>query len=242
MHFLLWLRYALMRIATSVALRCLKPLNEPWQTSGNISVVVAHPRYGKCFLVSPSAKRLVWPWDLLLIAQDGRTLTGRRKKITEFDSLHLPLLTERQDSGCVVHFHSKFASALSSVREPLLPSHYLIVILGVKSICMEIPCLAYARAGSAELRDIVQQGCRSYPVHAFLLANHGAVVVGNSLWNAVSRAFLLESLSERQVLARLNGEPVCLTPAEIDEMAEYAKGYGKESTYHSEFEKLSGVP
>ena len=92
---------------------------------------------------------------------------------------------------------------------------------------MEIPCLAYARAGSTELKEIVQKGCCTYPVHAFLLSNHGAVVVGNSLWNAVSRAFLLESLCERQVLARLNGEPVCLTPAEIDEMAEYAKGYGK---------------
>jgi ribulose-5-phosphate 4-epimerase/fuculose-1-phosphate aldolase len=228
MHVLIWLRYALMRIATSVALLCLKHLNEPWQTSGNISVVVMHPRYGKSFLVSPSAKWLVWPWDLLLLAPDGQTLSGRRKKTTEFDAIHLPLLTERQEIGCVVHFHSKFASALSSVRAPLLPSHYLIVILGVTSTCMEIPCLAYARAGSPALKDIVQQGCWTYPVHAFLLANHGAVVVGNSLWNAVSRAFLLESLCERQVLARLNGEPVCLTPAELDDMAEYAKGYGKE--------------
>ena len=227
MHLRMWLRYALMRIATSVALLFLKHLNEPWQTSGNISVVVLHPRYGKCFLVSPSAKWLVLPWNLLLIAQDGKTLKGRRKKTTEFDSIHLPLLTERQDIGCVVHFHSKFASALSCVREPLLPSHYLLVILGVTSTCMEIPCLAYARAGSTDLKEIVQKGCRAYPVHAFLLSNHGAVVVGNSLWNSVSRAFLLESLCERQALARLNGVPECLTPAEIDEMVEHAKGYGK---------------
>ena len=87
-----------------------------------------------------------------------------------------------------------------------------------------IRCTPYAPFGTQALSELVVEhlGHR----HGVLLGNHGMVVTGDTLDQAMWRAGELEGLAKLAVLASPRGEPVLLQPDDIAGTIERFAGYG----------------
>jgi ribulose-5-phosphate 4-epimerase/fuculose-1-phosphate aldolase len=109
----------------------------------------------------------------------------------------------------VLHAHSPFAVSLACLRRDIPPFHYMIARFGGDTI----RCADYAIFGSPELSTAAmhamagRKGC--------LLANHGLLVAGRDLDEALALAVELEELCEQYWRACQLGEPVLLTAAEM---------------------------
>ena len=82
-------------------------------TAGNISArVEGEP----LFVIPPSARPYLTmkPEDLAVGDMDGNVVSGPYKPSIEF-SMHLGIYKERPEVNCIVHTHSKFATAVSAM-------------------------------------------------------------------------------------------------------------------------------
>lgn len=167
-------------------------------SAGNISV-----RTQSGFLMTPTNSSLgrLAPEELSeLDAQWVHTGGPRPSKEVV---MHQAMYQARPQSEAVVHLHSTYVTAISCLDggqaiPPLTP--YFIMRLG-----RDVPTVPYYKPGSpAVLADILAAGKRG---PAVILANHGSIVAGSSLEDAVNAAeelevsaqlaFLLEGRSTR---------------------------------------------
>ena len=183
-------------------------------TSGNLSV-----RSGDLVAITPSAVApdRLRPEDICLVHLDGTPAAGGGRPSTELP-MHLAVY-RRTGAGAVVHTHSPYATAVSTVATELPPVHYLLVFLGGA-----VRVAPYATPSSDALgeRLVAALDGRS----AALLQNHGAVAVGDSLEQAYAHAVVLEWVAALWARARLIGEPRILTDDELAAAAESLQGYG----------------
>jgi L-fuculose-phosphate aldolase len=185
-------------------------------TAGNVSV-----RCGDGFLITPTGMPcdVLTADDIPLLARDG-TSEGRRQPSSEW-RFHRDLYAARPEAGAVLHAHSPFAVALACLRRDIPPFHYMIARFGGDTI----RCADYAIFGSQELSTAAmaalegRRGC--------LLANHGQLVAGRDLAEALALAIELEELSEQYWRACQLGRPVLLDAAEMAAVMEKFTGYGQ---------------
>lgn len=197
--------------------RALQPAGLNRGTAGNVSL-----RSGDGYYITPTGM----PYDTLvaedipLMAFDG-SHRGRRKPSSEW-RFHHDLYTSRPEFGAVLHAHSPFAVSLACLRRAIPPFHYMIARFGGDSI----RCADYALFGSQELSANAlaamedRKGC--------LLANHGLLVAGRDLDEALALAVELEELCEQYWRACQLGEPVLLSAAEMAAVLEKFAGYGQQ--------------
>ena len=183
-------------------------------TSGNLSV-----RVGDRVLVTPSGVdyEKLHPGSICAVDLDGNQVGGDGKPSTELP-MHLALYRGTA-AGAVVHTHSPWATAVSTVADELPAIHYLLVFLGGP-----VRVVPYATPGSEALGAPLPAalGDRS----AALLQNHGAVTIGPSLESAYRRAQILEWTAALWARATLLGRPRVLTPEELAAAAEALQDYG----------------
>ena len=184
---------------------------------GNISVRLSSTRV----LVTPSGliKSLVNPGDMVEVDLAGRKRRGRHNPTSELD-LHLRILRRRKDVGAVVHAHppvaTGFAVAGESFNTLVLPE--LIFLIG------EVPLVPYGTPGTPELGDRVEAVIDGH--EAVLLANHGAVTVGETLDRAWIRMESLEHAAQILWYARQLGRVTELdgaAVAKLESLRERAK-------------------
>ena len=185
-------------------------------TSGNVSV-----RSGDGFYITPSGL----PYaklsadDMPLMALDG-THQGNRQPSSEW-RFHRDLYASRPEVGAVLHAHSPFAVSLACLRYAIPPFHYMIARFGGDSI----RCADYAIFGSESLSTAAMEaldqrkGC--------LLANHGLIVAGRDLDEALSLAIELEELCEQYWRTCQLGQPVLLSADEMHAVLEKFASYGQ---------------
>lgn len=186
-------------------------------TAGNVSV-----RHGDGFHITPTGM----PYDTLvaddipLMALDG-TCQGRRKPSSEW-RFHRDLYAARPETGAVLHAHSPFAVSLACLRRDIPPFHYMIARFGGDTI----RCAGYAIFGSPELSAAAmhamegRKGC--------LLANHGLLVAGRDLGEALALAIELEELCEQYWRACAIGQPILLSASEITAAIKKFSDYGQQ--------------
>ncbi len=125
--------------------------------------------------------------------------------------LHRAFLTARPDAGAVVHLHSTHATAIScldGVIPPLTP--YFVMRAG-----RDIPLIPYYRPGDAAMEPAIHAA--ALRAKAVLLANHGPVICGPTLADAVNAAEELEEAARLALL--LHGRnPRLLTPGQVDDL------------------------
>jgi len=212
--------------------RALEKLNVNQGTSGNLSV-----RCGDDMLITPSAV----PYDLLsprMIAKmplrgEYGAWTGPFPPSSEW-RIHLDILRARADVGAVIHSHALHATALSLLHKPIPAVHYMIAAFGGPTI----RCTGYAPFGTKELSDLVVAGLRDR--HGVLLGQHGMVVTGGDLGQAMWRAVELETLAKMYLLALTVGRPRVLSDAEIMRTVEKFKTYGYQPEKIAALDNKSG--
>jgi ribulose-5-phosphate 4-epimerase/fuculose-1-phosphate aldolase len=180
-------------------------------SSGNLSA-----RLDDGYLLTPTGSSLgaLDPARLSRLDAEGRTLSGDPPSKEAF--LHRALFLARPKAGAVVHLHSTHAVAVSCLDgldpadclPPLTP--YFVTKVG------RLPLVPYHRPGDPELGEMVRGLAARHA--ALLLANHGPVVSGPSLDDALNAAEELEETAKLFLLLR--GLPVrTLTPEQLRELA-----------------------
>lgn len=197
--------------------RAMQPAGLNKGTSGNVSL-----RHGDGFYITPTGM----PYDKLvaddipLMALDGSHV-GARKPSSEW-RFHRDLYAARPEVGAVLHAHSPFAVSLACLRRDIPPFHYMIARFGGDTV----RCADYALFGSQALSDAALLAMRDRK--ACLLANHGLLVAGRDLDEALALAIELEELCEQYWRACQLGAPVLLSATEMAEVLVKFSGYGQQ--------------
>ncbi|UCV17136.1 class II aldolase/adducin family protein [Quatrionicoccus australiensis] len=186
-------------------------------TAGNVSV-----RSGAGFYITPTGMpyATLQADDIPLMALDG-SHQGRRKPSSEW-RFHRDLYASRPEVGAVLHAHSPFAVSLACLRYDIPAFHYMIARFGGDSI----RCADYAIFGSPELSTAALAAMHERK--ACLLANHGLLVAGRDLAEAMALAIELEELCEQYWRACQLGQPVILSHDEMTAVLAKFAGYGQQ--------------
>jgi L-fuculose-phosphate aldolase len=148
--------------------------------------------------------------DIIVINMKGIPVEGKNRVSIE-KGMHLAIYAQRQDIHAIVHFHSVFTSVLAIAGmeiPPLLDEQvfYLGARIGVAS---------HAMPGSEKLARNVAQALGSN--NAVIMANHGALTVGEDMGRAFFNAQLLDRLAQAYVYAKLLKKTNQLSSTEVEE-------------------------
>jgi ribulose-5-phosphate 4-epimerase/fuculose-1-phosphate aldolase len=130
--------------------------------------------------------------------------------------MHRAMYQSRPEAGAVVHLHSTMATAVGCLPDvntdnpipPLTP--YFVMRVG-----RSMPVLPYYRPGDAAMEPAIAAAART--ARAVLLANHGPVVSGRTLTDAVYAAEEIEEAAKLFLLLR-GAAPRLLSPAQVDDL------------------------
>ena len=180
--------------------------------TGNLSL-----RDGDSFLITGTGVSLgnLTEADLARVSLAGVHLGGA--PASKETPLHAGFYRRGKEHQAIVHLHSPQAVSLScrtpwseeNAVPPLTP--YFVMRVG------QTPLLPYRHPGDAALGEDIR--CARGPFRAALLANHGSVVSGKDLDDAVERAAELEEACRIALLTE-NSPRRELTPIQIRELAE----------------------
>lgn len=180
-------------------------------SAGNISV-----RLADGYLITPTNSSLgrLDPARLSKLDAAFRHVGGDPPSKEVF--MHRAFYTARSDAGAVVHLHSTMATAVSCLTgvdtinpiPPLTP--YFVMRVG-----RTMPVVPYYRPGDAAMEPAIRTAARD--ARAVLLANHGPVVSGRSLSDAVYAAEELEEAAKLFLLLRA-ASPRLLDTAQVDDL------------------------
>ena len=175
------LRDAIARLAKSMYDRGLTV-----GSSGNISV-----RLDDGWLMTPTGSTMgcLDPRRISKLDDDGVFISGDPPTKETF--LHRAMYEMRPGTGAVVHLHSTHSVAVSCLKDidpkNVLPpiTAYYVMRIGT------LPQIPYFPPGDIKLANAVREMASKH--HAVLLANHGPVVAGTTLEDAV---YATEELEE----------------------------------------------
>lgn len=187
-------------------------------TAGNLSL-----RVEGGFLVTPTGMDYdaLLPGDIVLMRMDG-VHEGRRQPSSEW-RFHRDILRARPEIGVVLHAHAMFATTLACLRRDIPPFHYMIARAGGATI----RCAPYATFGTEELSRHAVAALEDRL--ACLLANHGMIVIGETLERTLTLALEVENLAETYWRTLQLGPPAILDEAEMSRVIEKFKTYGKQT-------------
>ena len=186
--------------------------------AGNIS-----QRFEDGFLITPSgiAYERLRPGDIVFVGMDGGS-TDSLAPSSEW-RMHRDIYVNHADAGAVLHAHSTFATALSCLRVDIPAFHYMIAVAGGS----DIRCADYALFGTQALSDNMLAALADR--RACLLGTHGMICFHHDLDKALRLGLEVETLARQYWHARQAGEPVILSAAQMAEVLEKFKSYGKQS-------------
>lgn len=162
-------------------------------SSGNLSA-----RLSDGLLVTPTNSCLgrLDPARISKVSADGTHVAGDAPSKEAF--LHLAMYQERPGSQGIVHLHCTHCVALSCLEHAnpadLLPPITAYYRMRIRTL----PLLPYFRPGDRALAEAVRAAAKKH--HAVLLANHGPVVAGKTLEDAVCNAEELEETAKLHFL------------------------------------------
>jgi ribulose-5-phosphate 4-epimerase/fuculose-1-phosphate aldolase len=183
-------------------------------SSGNISV-----RVEDGWLMTPTGASLgdLDPARIAKLDTSGRHVGGDAPTKESF--LHVAMYEQRPKAGAVVHLHSVHSVAVSCMADvdpanvlPPLTAYYVMRV-------GTLPLVRYFPPGDLDLAKAVRETASRH--HAVLLANHGPVVAGASLEDAVYATEELEETAKLYLLLR----DIRTRPLTAEQVAELAKRF-----------------
>jgi len=186
-------------------------------TSGNVSV-----RVGDNVLITPSGRdyEALTAEDIIVLDLDGNSTDGDLLPSSE-TPLHLSVYASDDNIHSIVHTHSVYATAVSTLAKELPAIHYQIADLGGP-----VPVAPYQTFGTRALATAVTESLRGRS--AALMQNHGAVTVADTLPQALARSVTLEWLSRLYLIASQSGNPSLIDDDELDKVRVQQKMFADE--------------
>ena len=167
-------------------------------TSGNLSVFDRES--GKIYITPGSFPyEKMTPEDIMAIDLDGNVLEGKHSPSSEW-RMHAAIYRADKRVNAIVHTHSPYATAFA-INHMRIPAvlYEMVFFLGG-----DIPVAEGAIPGTPE----VGENC--VPVlkerNGCLMANHGALAVGDTLDRAYTRAVYVEDAAKAYSVALTHGK------------------------------------
>lgn len=193
-------------------------------TSGNASI-----RLGEHVLITPSGRPYdsLQPGDIVVLDRQGGVIDGDLLPSSE-TPLHLSIYAADENVKAIVHTHSVYATAVSTLLKELPAIHYQITDLGGP-----VPVAPYQTFGTPELAKSVTDALQGRS--AALMQNHGAVTVGDTLEQALARCVTLEWLARVYLIASQSGTPSLVDSEELERVRQRMRSFARKQN-----ERLAG--
>jgi L-fuculose-phosphate aldolase len=151
--------------------------------------------------------------NILTIDLQGNVVAGTARRHSEV-YIHSEILKARPDLNCVIHTHPTYSIALSATGRPLKcysqPGALFYDELGTYTDTIN---LIRTQAMGAGVARALGRG------RAVLLKNHGVVLAGATIEEAVIRVIMLENGAMVQLLAEAAGDPAAeFSRADIEKL------------------------
>lgn len=179
--------------------------------TGTISV-----RSGEFVVITPARVPFdqLHPADCPVMCLDDRVLEGRRDPAAEATmhmAVHRREVEQGRDVSAVINAATVDTTAVSSALAELPPIHHRAAGLGGA-----ITVAPYTTYGTGEIADQAVKALKGK--YAALLANHGGLVLGRDLEQALENLRLLDWLSSAYLRACQIGAPRVLSEDELAEV------------------------
>jgi ribulose-5-phosphate 4-epimerase/fuculose-1-phosphate aldolase len=160
--------------------------------------------------ITPTSKRYdeLTAEDICIVDFSEVCLAGKYPPSIEI-AMHIAAYRNRSDVQAIVHTHQNYASVFAVLNRPV-PALFEEVLLKIGS---QIEIVPFAPSGSRELAENVA-GKLQNGAYGYIIQNHGALALGNSLDEALLNAELMEKVCRVYYLALATGEPVTDLPAD----------------------------
>jgi L-fuculose-phosphate aldolase len=173
-------------------------------TSGNVSI-----RVGEHVVITPSGRdyKSLTPRDIAVVDLKGNVVEGEMLPSSE-TPLHMSVYESNAEVGAIVHAHSIYATAISTVLDLLPTIHYQMVDLGGA-----VPVAPYRTFGTDELAEVTSQALLGRS--AVIMKNHGSLTTAETVDKALGRCVTLEWCSKVYLKALSAGSPNILSADEM---------------------------
>lgn len=188
-------------------------------TSGNVS---GRDRETGLIVIKPSgfSYEEMKPEHMVVLDLTGRVIEGDHKPSVDTDT-HLYVYQRRPDVFGMAHTHSPYATSFAVLGQPIPACMTTCALFGG-----EVPLGGYAPIGGDAIgQEIIDNIGRAL---AIIMQNHGVFTIGSSPQQATKMAVEVEEVAKITHLAMLRGQPIMLSPLQVDEIAEmYTHQYGQ---------------
>jgi L-ribulose-5-phosphate 4-epimerase len=195
-------------------------------TEGNISVRIAGQ---PAFAITPSSYdyAIMQAEDICVLDTNVHLLAGTRKPSIE-SAMHAAVYENRAGVHAIIHTHQPYASALAVINQPI-PA---LFDEQVRYLGRSVEIIPYAPSGTGFLKNNVRSRIKNGS-NAFILQNHGVLVLGGTTERAIANMALLEKCALVYLLAVLTEKKVTRIPLFVREIA-FARLRADEAKYSKE--------
>ena len=191
-------------------------------TAGNISARVPG---ADLLVIKPSGVSYdeLTPEAMVVCDLEARLVEGSRGPSSD-TAAHAYVYKHMPAVGGVVHTHSDYATAWAARREPIP----CVLTMIADEFGGDIPVGPFALIGDDSIGRGIVEILSNSRSRAVLMANHGPFTVGKDARDAVKAAVMVEDVARTVHFARQLGEPVPISPADIDRLFDrYQNVYGQ---------------
>ena len=180
-------------------------------TEGNISVRVFEE---PAFAITPSNYdyNKIEPGDICILDYELNPIEGERKASIE-SGLHAAIYKRRPYTHAVIHTHQPYASALGLINSPI-PA---LFDEQVRFLGRSVEIIPYGPSGTGSLVEKVEKKLKTGN-NAYILKNHGVLVMGNDPERAIFNMALLEKCALTYLLALCTEKKVSKIPLVVREV------------------------
>lgn len=206
------------RVDLAATFRWFARLGMSESVANHSSVLV--PGAGTRFLINPCRMHFarIKARDLLLLdADDPRTLEHANAPDPTAWYLHSRLHAQLPHARCVIHLHSKYASALGCLRDSAL---YPIDIntarfFGRVALDEGFAGMALSNAEADRQARLLGEGKT-----VLMMANHGVLIIGSSVAEAFDEMYYFERAAETLLTCYATGQPLRIMPDDVARLTE----------------------
>ena len=169
---------------------------------------------GRRFLINPKGMHFgrITASSLLVIDEDGRTVEGTGRAPTTGFTIHTRIHLLHPNAKVVLHLHAPYSTAITAVRGGRLLMVHQNSARFYGDVAYDDHFHGIADATDEGARMAKAMGDKK----VLFLANHGVVVVGDTIAQAFDDFYYLERACQVQILAQQTGQELNVMP---DEMA-----------------------
>jgi L-fuculose-phosphate aldolase len=176
---------------------------------GNISARVDKNK----IIVTPAgvSKGLMKPNDLVIAGLDGKAGKSRNHPTSEL-FMHLSIYRARPDVNGICHLHPPHATGFAVAGIPFDTDFLTEAALSLG----RVELVEYGTPGTEELSSKLLPHLKNADV--FILANHGALTLGNDIYDAYNKMEILEHSAHILLVARQLGYVNRLTGEDLKKL------------------------